>query len=77
MTTSRVDHRALADSLRRRVLEGQSAHRVTDIQVAGVLQAMGSEKAAFEVIAAAAVGAGLVRWRQAMRALEEATDAPA
>ena len=56
---------------------GESAHRVTDAQVASVLAATGSEKATFEVIAAAAVGAGLVRWRQAMKVLEEATDAPA
>src|SRR5882757_371949 len=98
MTTSRPDHRALADSLRRRVLEGpgetdptvrhaaaeraaggppadshyddlarqigESAYRVTDGQVASVLRAAVSEKAAFEVIVAAAVGAGLLRWRQ-------------
>jgi hypothetical protein len=111
MTISRPDHRALADALRRRVLEGpgetepvvrqaaaeraaggppadapyddlarqigESAYRVTDAQVASVLRAVGSEKAAFEVIAAAAVGAGLLRWRQGIKALEEATDAPA
>lgn len=111
MTPSRPDHRALADALQRRVLEGlgetdpvvrqaaaeravggppadapyddlarqigESAYRVTDGQVASVLRAMGSEKATFEVIAAAAMGAGLFRWRHGINALEEATDAPA
>ena len=56
---------------------GESAHGVTDAQVARVLAATGSEKAAFEIITAAAVGAGLMRWRQAMKVLEETTDAPA
>jgi hypothetical protein len=37
----------------------------------------GSEKAAFELIAAAATGAGLFRWQHAIKALEEATDASA
>lgn len=107
----RPDHRALAEALERRVLEGpgetssevrnaaaqraaggpaakgsydelarqigESAHCVTDAQVASVLAAAGSEKAAFEVIAAAAVGAGLVRWRKAMKIVKEAADAPA
>jgi hypothetical protein len=41
------------------------------------VRATGSEKAAFEVIVAAAVGAGLLRRQQAMKALDEATDAPA
>lgn len=56
---------------------GESAHYVADAQVASVLAAAGSEKAAFEIITAAAVGAGLTRWRLAMEVLEEATDAPA
>lgn len=111
MTSSRVDHRTLAESLRHRVLDGpgetdttvrhaaadraaggppadspfddlarqigDSASRVTNQQVAGVLRATRSEKATFEVIVAAAVGAGLLRWRRAMDAFEEATDAPA
>jgi hypothetical protein len=111
MTSLRSDHRAFAEALRCRVLEGpgetdpamrhsvakraaggppveppyddlarqiaESAHRVTDVQVASVLTATGSEKAAFEVIAAAAVGAGLLRWQQGIKALDEATDAPA
>jgi len=54
---------------------GEAAFRTTDAQVARVLQAAGNEKAAFELIAAAAVGAGLLRWQQAMKVLEEAGDA--
>ncbi len=50
---------------------------VTDMQVASVVQATGSERATFEVIAAAALGAGLLRWRQGIKVLNEATDAPA
>ena len=109
MTTSRPDHRALAEVLRRWVLDGpgktdralrqaiaeraaggpaiaapyddlarqigESAAGVTDEQVASVLRATGSEKAAFEVIAAAALGAGLLRWRQGIKASDEAADA--
>jgi hypothetical protein len=45
--------------------------------VASVLAAAGSEKATFEIIMAAAVEAGLLRWQQAMKVLQEATDAPA
>jgi len=37
--------------------------------------ATGSEKAAFELIVAAAVGAGLLRWQHAIKALDEAIDA--
>ena len=111
MTASRPDHRALAEALRYRVLDGrgvsdhstrraaadraaggpamavsyddlasqigESSHRVTDAQVEGVVQAAGSEKAAFEIIAAAAMGAGLLRWRLAVGALDEASDASA
>lgn len=63
------------DDLARQI--GESARSVTEAQVADVLAAGGSEKAAFEIIAAAAVGAGLARWRQAIKTLEEAADAPA
>lgn len=56
---------------------GQCSHRVTDEQVKAVVQAAGSEKAAFEIIAAAAMGAGLMRWQLAIKALEEASDASA
>lgn len=54
---------------------GDAAHRVTDAQVASAVSVAGSEKAAFEIIAAAAVGAGLLRWQQAIKTLEEAGDA--
>jgi hypothetical protein len=54
---------------------GESAHRVTDAQVASVLSVAGSEKAAFEIIAAAALGAGLLRWQYAIKTIEEAGDA--
>ena len=61
------------DDLARQI--GESARRVTDAQVASVLGEMGSEKATFEIVIAAAVGAGLLRWRQAIGAWEAATDA--
>lgn len=54
---------------------GEAAYRVTDSQVALVLTVVGSEKAAFEIIAAAAVGAGLRRWDAGAKALREAIDA--
>ena len=63
------------DDLARQI--GEAAYRTTDAQVASVLAAAGSEKAAFELIAAAATGAGLLRWQQAIRALEDISDAPA
>jgi hypothetical protein len=47
------------DDLARQI--GESAARVTDEQVASVLKATTSEKATFEIIAAASVGAGLLR----------------
>ena len=108
---SRPDHRALAEALWRRVLDGsgitdravrraaaeratggaaieapyddlarqigEAATGVTDEQVASVLQTTGSEKATFEIIAAAASGAGRLRWQQGIKALDEASDAPA
>jgi hypothetical protein len=63
------------DDLARQI--GVSAAGVTDEQVASVVQATGSERAAFEIIAAAALGAGLLRWRQGIKVLSEAADAPA
>jgi hypothetical protein len=63
------------DALARQI--GEAACRTTDAQVADVVKAAGSEKAAFEIIFAAAVGAGLFRWQKAIRALEEGSDAPA
>jgi hypothetical protein len=61
------------DDLARQI--GEAAWRVTDAQVASVLAAAGSEKAAFELIATAATGAGLLRWQRAIKALEETSDA--
>jgi hypothetical protein len=49
---------------------------VTDDQVSAVRQATGSDRAAFEIVLSAAVGAGLRRWDAAMRALKDAPDAP-
>jgi hypothetical protein len=43
--------------------------------VASVLSVAGSQKAAFEIITAAALGAGLLRWQQAIKTLEGAGDA--
>jgi hypothetical protein len=53
---------------------GVAAHRVTDEQVARVVEVIGGQRAAFELIIAAAVGAGLCRWQAGLRALAEATD---
>jgi hypothetical protein len=53
------------DDLARQI--GEAACRTTDAQVASVLPAARSEKAAFKLIAAAATGAGLLRRRQAIR----------
>jgi hypothetical protein len=63
------------EALARRI--GEAAFRVTDAQVASVVTAAGTEKAAFELIITAAVGAGLLRWQLASKAIEEARDAPA
>jgi hypothetical protein len=102
------DHRALADAVQRRVLDGpgatnaalrrrmaeraaggppleapyddlarqigQAAYKVTDAQVARVVGRTGGEGAAFELIVAAALGAGLHRWRRGLKALEEAAE---
>jgi len=61
------------DALARQI--GEAAHRVTDAQVQAVLTAAGSEKAAFEIIAAAAAGASLLRWDAGTKVLREAIDA--
>lgn len=63
------------DDLARQI--GDAAYQTTDAQVASVLTAAGSEKATFELIAAAATGAGLLRWQLAIKALEEASNASA
>lgn len=56
---------------------GEASYRVTDADVAAVRASLGSDKAAFEIVMSACVGAGLVRWDNALRALDEATDAAA
>lgn len=61
------------DALARQVAEAASG--VTDSQVAAVRAATGSDKAAFEIVMSACIGAGLARWDAAATAIEEATDA--
>lgn len=61
------------DALARQI--GDAAFLVTDAQVAAVREAAGTDRGAFEIILSASVGAGLVRWDAAMRAIEGATDA--
>ena len=51
---------------------GEGAYKVTNEQVTQLVKATGSEKAAFELITAAAVGAGLYRWKVGLRVLREA-----
>ena len=51
----------------------EAASRVTDAQVSAVRGVTGSDKASFEVVMAAAIGAGLQRWDQAMEALDAAS----
>lgn len=63
------------EDLARQIAE--AAYRVTDAQVAAVRDAVGSDKAAFEIIMTACVGAGLSRWDAAVRAIEEAGNATA
>jgi len=53
---------------------GQEAYKVTDEQVKKVVQKTGNEKAAFELIAAAAVGAGLYRWQKGLSVLREVAE---
>jgi uncharacterized peroxidase-related enzyme len=48
---------------------GEAAYKVTEDQVARVVQQAGNEKAAFELIISAAVGAGLYRWDAGLAAL--------
>lgn|SRR5262249_20835970 len=63
------------DDLVRQIAE--FSHRVTSAQVEQLVREVGSEKAAFEVIVAAAVGAGILRWRSAIKVLDEVSDASA
>jgi hypothetical protein len=60
------------DDLARQI--GACAAQTTDMQVAKVVEAIGSQRAAFEFIIAAALGAGLARWDAGLRALEGAAD---
>lgn len=50
---------------------GRAAYKVTEEQVAQVIQQAGNEKAAFELIISAAVGAGLYRWDAGLAVLKE------
>jgi hypothetical protein len=52
---------------------GEASYRVTDRQVTAVREATGSDRAAFELVAAAAVGAALRRWKAGIAAIEEAS----
>ena len=58
------------DDLARQI--GEAASRIVDEQVANVVVATGGEAAAFELIMAAALGAGLRRWQQGLKVLKEA-----
>ena len=51
---------------------GEAAYKVTDEQVAKVVEKARSERAAYELIVASALGAGLHRWQQGLKILEEA-----
>ena len=62
------------DDLARQI--GVAAYKVTDEQVARVVDAAGSQRATFELVAAAAVGAGLHRWRRGLDVLDEAAARP-
>jgi len=51
---------------------GQRSYKVTDEQVESVIHKTGNEKAAFELITAAAVGAGLYLWQKGIDLLAQA-----
>ena len=51
---------------------GEASYRVTDAQVAAVRAATGSDRTAFELVAAAAIGAALKRWKAGIAAIDEA-----
>ena len=63
------------DDLARQI--GEASYRVTEADVDAVREATGSDKAAFEIVMSACIGAGLARWDAAARVIAEATDAPA
>jgi len=52
---------------------GEASYKVTDEQVKGLVAKVNSEKAAFEIIVSAAVGAGLHRWQKGLEVLKGAT----
>lgn len=54
---------------------GEASYRVTDEMVAGVRAETGSDRATFEVVMSAGIGAALRRWDAALAAIGEATDA--
>lgn len=58
-------------------LVGEASYRVTDRQVAAARDAAGSDKAVFEIVMSASIGAGLRRWDAAASAIDGATGAPA
>jgi uncharacterized peroxidase-related enzyme len=51
---------------------GEAAYRVTDEQVKALVGQVNGEKAAFEIIVSAAVGAGLYRWDRGVEVLNAA-----
>lgn len=55
-------------------LIADASYRVTDREVAAVRDELGSDRAAFELILSAGIGAGLRRWDAAERAIEGAVD---
>lgn len=55
---------------------GKGGYGVSDSQVKEVVAKSGSEKTAFELIAAAAVGAGLYRWDKGIIVLKEIFNIP-
>ena len=105
-TPAHPEHRALAEAVRQRTLEGpgetdahlrqamaeraaggrplqapyddlarqigEGAYKVTDEQVAKLVEQAGSERVAYELIVASALGAGLHRWQRGLKILDEA-----
>jgi hypothetical protein len=64
-----MPHAALARDI------ADASYRVTDEQVAAARDAAGSDRAAFEIVMSASIGAGLRRWDSAVRAIREVADA--
>lgn len=58
------------DDLARQI--GEAAYKVRDEHVTAVVKQAGSERAAYELIVASALGAGLHRWRRGLKVLDEA-----